>query len=62
MIRKEDILEAIKTHGSETALVIFGGVNYYTGQVFDMEAITKAAHEVGAIAALTWHMLLGILN
>jgi kynureninase len=47
-IDTEDILETIKIHGSETALVIFGGVNYYTGQVFDMKTITKAAHEAGA--------------
>ncbi len=30
------------------ALVFFGGVNYYSGQVYDMSAITKAAHEAGA--------------
>ncbi|CAN5824290.1 kynureninase [soil metagenome] len=42
------ILEAIKEHGNETALVLFSGVNYYSGQVFDMEAITKATHEAGA--------------
>jgi kynureninase len=47
-IRTEDILAAIKEHGKETAVVIFGGVNYYSGQVFDMAAITKAAHEAGA--------------
>ena len=47
-IRKADILSAIQQHGSETALVIFSGVNYYTGQVFDMESITRAAHEAGA--------------
>ncbi len=44
-----DILEAINTHGNETALVIFGGVNYYSGQVFEMQTICKAAHEAGAI-------------
>lgn len=47
-IRTEDILATIKQHGSETALVIFSGVNYYTGQVFDMKAITRSAHEAGA--------------
>ncbi len=47
-IRTEDILALIQKHGSETALVIFGGVNYYSGQVFDMQAITKAAHDAGA--------------
>ena len=47
-IQTADILAAIKEHGNETALVIFSGVNYYSGQVFDMEAIAKATHEAGA--------------
>ena len=46
--RTEDILTIIKQHGSQIALVIFGGVNYYSGQVFDMKVITEAAHEAGA--------------
>ena len=48
VIRNEDILASIKEHGNELAVVIIGGVNYYTGQVFDMEAITLAAHHAGA--------------
>ena len=47
-LRTEDILSLIKQHGNETALVIFGAVNYYSGQVFDMEAICKASHEADA--------------
>src|SRR5664279_4760004 len=47
-IRNEDIIAAIKEHGNELAVVIIGGVNYYTGQVFNMEAITLAAHHEGA--------------
>jgi kynureninase len=49
-IREEDILEAIARHGSSLALVLIGGVNYYTGQLFDLGTITQAAHEVGALA------------
>lgn len=45
-----DIVTAIKKHSAETALVLFGGINYYTGQCYDMEAITKAAHEEGIVA------------
>jgi kynureninase len=49
-LRTEDILEAIKLQGDQTALVIFGGVQYYTGQFFEIKKITAAAHAVGAIA------------
>ena len=49
-IRTEDILAAIQQCNDATALVIFGGVNYYTGQIFDMQRITEAAHNVGAYA------------
>jgi len=47
-IRNEDIISAIKENRDELALVIIGGINYYTGQFFNMELITAAAHEVGA--------------
>ena len=47
-LRTSDILEMIQTHGSELALVLLPGVQYYTGQVFAMAEITSAAHEVGA--------------
>lgn len=47
-IREEDILAAIEQHRHELALVLWGGVNYYTGQLFNMKAITAAAHEAGA--------------
>jgi kynureninase len=49
-LRTEDIVSAIKKHGDSVAVVLFGGVNYYTGQLFDMKAITEAAHSVGAYA------------
>jgi len=48
-IRQQDVLDAIKEAGDSLALVFIGGVNYYTGQVFDMQTITKAGHEAGAI-------------
>ncbi len=48
IIRTDDILSTIKKYADETALVIFSGVNYYNGQVFDMKAITEAAHTAGA--------------
>jgi len=48
-IRTEDILLKIEELDDELALVMIGGVNYYTGQVFPMQEITKMAHEKGAI-------------
>jgi kynureninase len=47
-IRLEDILAKINEVGDEVALVLIGGVNYYTGQVFDIKTITEAGHKVGA--------------
>lgn len=48
-IRHEDILEAIDRHKDSLALIMIGGVNYFSGQVFDMKAITEAGHKAGAI-------------
>jgi len=50
IICEEDILLAIDQHKDSLALVLFGGINYYTGQLFDIAAITKAAHKAGAVA------------
>ena len=47
-LRTEDILSCIKHHGDSISVVIFSGVNYYTGQFFNMKEITAAAHSVGA--------------
>lgn len=49
-LRTEDIIAQIDELGEQLALVCFGGVNFYTGQAFDMAAITQAAHAVGAVA------------
>lgn len=48
LIREEDIYRKIDELGDELALVMIGGVNYYTGQLFDMKHITEWAHAVGA--------------
>ncbi|MEM9024902.1 MAG: kynureninase, partial [Bacteroidota bacterium] len=48
LLRTEDILETIAALGDELACIMIGGVNYYTGQYFDLAAITEAGHRVGA--------------
>ena len=47
-LRTEDIIAKINAHKDDLAIVMMGGVNYYTGQAFNMEAIAQAAHDVGA--------------
>jgi kynureninase len=49
-LRQEDIIAKINELGDELALVCFGGVNFLTGQAYDIKGITAAAHKVGAFA------------
>ena len=49
-LRTEDIIQTIDSCREELSMVLMGGVNYYTGQAFDLKTITESAHSVGAIA------------
>ena len=46
-LRTEDIVKTIEEQGDAIALILFGGVQYYTGQVLDMARITEAGHKRG---------------
>jgi len=50
LLRMEDIEEVISREGHTTALILFSGVQYYTGQYFDIAKITQLAHKHGCIA------------
>lgn len=50
-LRQEDIAALIERDGQSIALIMLGGVNYATGQWFDMEAITRAGHAQGCVVA-----------
>lgn len=47
VIDDEEILSILKKNGSETALIYLGGINYFSGQLFDMKSITKSAKKYG---------------
>lgn len=48
-LRTEDIVAFLDKEGTDVALVMLSGVNYYTGQAFDIEAITRAGHAAGCV-------------
>lgn len=49
LFRTEDILEVIRKEGHSIALIMLTGVQFMTGQLFDMKAITAAGHAQGCI-------------
>ena len=58
----EDITKAIEKNKNTVTLVLFSGVNYYTGQAFDIQAITRAAHRIGAFAGFDLAHAIGNIN
>jgi kynureninase len=61
-IREEDLYNAIQQYSDSLAMVLIGGVNYFTGQVFDMKGITAAAHKAGAVAGFDLAHAAGNVN
>jgi kynureninase len=45
----EDVIAYLAAHGHETAVVLLGGVNHFSGQAYDLSRITQAAHAAGCI-------------
>jgi kynureninase len=50
-LRDEDIQSVIDHEGESIALIMLGGANYQTGQLFDMKAITASGHRKGCVVA-----------
>jgi kynureninase len=48
-IQTEDIVDLIEKHANQLAIVMFAGVNFFTGQLFDIERITAAAQAGGIV-------------
>jgi kynureninase len=59
-LHEEDIFSAIEKNKDSLALIMIGGVNFFSGQVFDMKAITEAGHKAGAIVG--WDLAHGAGN
>jgi kynureninase len=51
-IRQDDIEAVLEKEGDQIALVLFAGVNFFTGQLFDIERITKAAQKRGCMVGI----------
>jgi kynureninase len=49
LIDDQKFIDAIEKNKDELAMVMIGGVNYFTGQVFDLERIAKSCKLAGAM-------------
>lgn len=60
LIDEDKLVATIDEHREELAVVMIGGVNYYSGQWLDMPRITDAAKRAGALVG--WDLAHGIGN
>lgn len=51
-VRQEDIDDLLEKQGDQIALVLFAGVNFFTGQLFDIERITATARKRGCMVGI----------
>lgn len=60
VISTDTILRALEQHGQEISLVLLPGVQFYTGQAFEIQKITEAAHKQGC--AVGWDLAHAVGN
>lgn len=58
----DDIFEAIETHSDELAMVMFPGIQYYTGQLFDIAAITQFVKNLSPDIVVGWDLAHAVGN
>ncbi len=51
-LKTSEIIDQIHTHQADAALILLGGVNYFTGQFYDIEKIAKAAQKANIVLGL----------
>jgi kynureninase len=61
-LRTEDILDIIEKHGSSTAVIMLSGVQYYTGQWFEMEKITAFGHDQVRCSEIIYRFLPNLIS
>jgi kynureninase len=52
VLRTEEVEEVLECRGEEIALVVWNGVNFFTGQWHDLGRLTAAAHRQGSVVGL----------
>lgn len=60
VLRTEDVVDLLHREGHRIALVLLGGVNYYSGELVDVEAVTRAGRAVGAVVG--WDLAHAVAN